>query len=75
MSSNSKIELDEVRWLVWLFLGLTFWLASGHARQGEFVVREPVRCSHCGSVVRIVLVLNVNCHALIEHSVPYLDSG
>ncbi len=30
MSPNSRIRLDEVRWLVWLFLGWTFWLASGH---------------------------------------------
>ena len=25
MSSNSKVSLDEVKWLVWLFLGWTFW--------------------------------------------------
>ena len=29
MSPNSKVSLDEVKWLVWLFLGSTFWLASG----------------------------------------------
>ena len=35
MSSNSKVSLDEVKWLVWLFLGWTFWLASGHAPQRD----------------------------------------
>jgi hypothetical protein len=43
--------------------------------QTEPVVREPVRCANCGSVMRIVAVVNVNCRVLIEHSVDYLDSG
>ena len=33
MSPNSKLAVDEVKWLVWLFLGWTFWLGSGHAPQ------------------------------------------
>ena len=35
MSSNSEVSSDEVKWLVWLFLGWTFWLASGHAPQRQ----------------------------------------
>ncbi len=75
MNSGSKIDIEEVRWLVWLFLGWTFWLASGHAPQQEPVQREPVRCAECGSAMRIVDVVHVNCRALIEHGVAYLDSG
>jgi hypothetical protein len=75
MSSNSKIELDETRWLVWLYLGWTFWLASGHTPQPKPTEREPVRCAACGSVMRIVAVVNVDCRVLIEHSIAYLDSG
>jgi len=75
MSSNAKIDLDEVRWLVWLFLGWTFWLASGHAPQEEPIERKPLRCAKCGGTMRIVEIVNVNCRALIEHSTDYLDSG
>jgi hypothetical protein len=75
MHSNSRIDLDEVKWLVWLFLGWTFWLASGHAPQEEPVEREPVRCAECGGTMRIVEIVNENCRALVEHSVAYLDSG
>jgi hypothetical protein len=75
MHSRSKIDIEEVRWLVWLFLGWTFWLASGHAPQEEPVERPPVRCAQCGGAMRIVEVVNENCRALVEHSVAYLDSG
>ncbi len=64
MSSNSKQGLDEVRWLVWLFLGWTYWLASGHAPQSESIEREQVRCACCGEVMRIVGVTHVNCRCV-----------
>ena len=41
MSSNSEVGLDEVKWLVWLFLGWTFWLASSATRHN--VSRCPNR--------------------------------
>ncbi len=75
MHSGSKIHIEEVRWLVWLFLGWTFWLASGHAPQEEPIEGAAVRCAECGSTMRIVEVVHVNCRALIEHGVAYLDSG
>jgi hypothetical protein len=75
MSSNSKIALDEVSWLVWLFLGWTYWLASGYVPQQAPVQRQPVRCAACGGEMQIVGVINADCRALIEHSVGYLDSG
>lgn len=75
MSSNSKVSLDEVQWLVWLYLGWTYWLASGYAPQPESLPRQPVRCAACGGEMRIVGVVNTSCCALIEHSVDFLDSG
>jgi hypothetical protein len=75
MSSNSKVSLDEVQWLVWLYLGWTYWLASGYAPQPKPLHRQPVRCAACGGEMRIVSVTNTNCRALIEHSVDFLDSG
>jgi hypothetical protein len=75
MSSNSRVKLDEVKWLVWFYLGWRFWLASGHAPQQEPTEREPVRCAACGGEMRIVAIVNENCRVLVEHSVAYLDSG
>lgn len=75
MHPNCRIDVDEVRWLVWLFLGWTFWLGSGHAPQDDRVESEPVRCAGCGSAMRIVDVVHENCRTLVEHCLPYLDSG
>ncbi len=75
MSPNSKIHLDEVRWLVWLLLGWTFWLASGHASQAKLADREQVRCAECGGEMQIVAIVHWNCRVLVEHSIAYLDSG
>ena len=33
MASNSRMTRDRVKWLAWLFLGWTYWLASGVAPQ------------------------------------------
>ena len=74
MSSNSRVDLDMVKWLVWLFLGWTYWLGSGHAPQ-EKVEPEPFRCAACGGPMKIISVVNVDCRVLVEHSLDYLDSG
>ena len=76
MSANSKLTFDSLRWLVWLFLGWTFWLGSGHAPQPEKLPqRERPQCPCCGGPLWIVDVVNVNCRALVEHSQSYLDSS
>jgi hypothetical protein len=75
MNSSSAIDLEEVRWLVWVFLGWTFWLASGYVPQEQPLERPGIRCAKCGGPMRIVDVVNDNCRALVEHSVGYLDSG
>jgi len=75
MSPNSRIKLDEVRWLVWLFLGWTYWLASGHAPQ-EPPHRKPiVGCPACGGPMRVVGVSYQPITTLPEHAIAYLDSG
>ena len=35
MASNSRTTRDRVKWLVWLFLGWTYWLGSGVAPQPD----------------------------------------
>ncbi len=29
MSPNNKLQLEDVRWLIWLWRGWTYWLGSG----------------------------------------------
>tara|TARA_R110002073_G_scaffold88981_2_gene210887 strand:- start:1906 stop:2118 length:213 start_codon:yes stop_codon:yes gene_type:complete len=47
MSPDSKTKLDQVHWLVWLILGWTFWLTSGHASK-EKPPPQPLYYSDCG---------------------------
>jgi hypothetical protein len=75
MSPNSRIKFDEAKWLVWLFLGWTYWLASGHAPQETPHETPPVRCEQCGSEMHIVEVSFKPVRVLPEHAVGYLDSG
>jgi len=84
MSSNSKITLESVKWLVWLFLGWTYWLGSGHAPPPVRRPASPVRCAECGGAMRMVSItfdaLPASClaggpGALPEHAIKYLDSG
>ncbi|MFT7640861.1 MAG: hypothetical protein ACI9G1_002605, partial [Pirellulaceae bacterium] len=71
---NAKIKLTEVKWLVWLYLGWTFWLASGHSPQDERL-RAPLRCAECGGEMRVV---NVTYDAVVipkDNGLTYFDSG
>lgn len=76
MSSNSKVSLDEVKWLVWLSLGWTFWLGSGHAPQ-ENRLTTPLLCSACGGEMKVVGVTYdpINPIHLNDRALAYFDSG
>lgn len=75
MHSHSKIGVEEVQWLVWLFLGWAYWLGSGHVPPEKRPKREPFRCRDCGGAMRIVAVEHEDCCALVQHSLDYRDSG
>ena len=77
MNPSSQLALDEVKWLVWLFLGWTYWLGSGHAPQ-EPPLTTPLRCVACGGVMRVVEVTFQSLQErgiLPDHSSAYFDSG
>ena len=74
MSPNSRIDLDEVRWLACLALGLMFVLAIRRP-ESDALPAEPTRCRRCGGEMRILGIVFDNCRTLVEHSLPYLDSG
>jgi Putative transposase/Transposase zinc-binding domain len=75
MSPHSRIGLDEVKWLVWLLLGWTFHLASGHAPQAAPAELGAVRCAECGGKMQIVAIFSAAWGVLPEHAIAYLDSG
>lgn len=75
MSSHSKVSVAQVRWLVWLFLGWTYWLASGHAPHEILHQARDLRCARCGSRMRVVCISFQSLGALSEHALAYLDSG
>lgn len=75
MSPNSNIHLDAVKWLVWLFLGWTFWLASGHAPQEHPDPPSPLRCGACGGEMRVVEVTYTPRVALSDPDLAYFDSS
>lgn len=74
MSPNSKVSLDEVKWLVWLFLGWTFWLASGYSPQAK-PLTATLRCGHCGGEMKVIGV-SYESIVLPSDAIPaYFDSG
>lgn len=75
MGSNCKTSLDEVRWLVWLFLGWVYWLASGHAPQVAAEPRPAPICPACGGAMHRAYMVHHDVRALVEFSRAYQDSG
>ncbi len=75
MSSNSKVSLEEVNWLAWMFLGWTFWLAIGHVPRKPPRQASVLRCTMCGGQMKVVHVTYDSTEVLSEHALAYLDSG
>jgi hypothetical protein len=75
MSANCRVSLEEVKWLVWLFFGWTFWLARGHAPQDPPLSKPAMRCAACGAEMHVVRITFEPVGVLGEHALAYLDSG
>ena len=74
-SGKQKVRLDEVRWLVTLFLGWVYWLASRHAPQPVAKKPATLRCAACGQPMRVVDITHQPKFLISEHSLAYFDSG
>ncbi len=77
MGANHRISLDEVRWLVTIFLGWVYWLASGYApqEQSELAAPPPPKCPVCGGPMRRVQVVLHDVQTLVGLSNAYWDSS
>lgn len=76
MGANTKLSLEHVQMLVWLFLGWTYWLGSGHAPQ-EQPLKAPLLCVDCGGEMRVIAVTYAPIAAsqLSPQGLTYNDSG
>ena len=75
MSANSSLKLDEVQWLVWLYLGWTYWLASGHAPQPK-PLTAPLHCAACGGEMKLVgMTYTAMAIDDADKALAYFDSG
>jgi hypothetical protein len=63
MSPNNKLQLKDVRWLVWLWLGWTYWLGSAMF-QPEPPKSKPPKCGDCGGQLELIAMTNAD-HKLI----------
>lgn len=63
MSSNNKLKREDVRWLVWLWRGWTYWLGSGRF-QPELPKPKPVQCEHCGGEMELIAMTNADQHLI-----------
>ena len=52
MSPNCKLKMENVRWLVWLYRGWTYWLGSAMF-QPEIKPRRGPVCSDCGGELEL----------------------
>lgn len=77
MSAGSKIKVEEVKWLVWIMLGWTFWLGSGYAPQAK-PLTVPMKCRVCGGSIRVIEITYTSLSSMgikPEHGLTYFDSG
>ena len=57
MSPNCKLQLANVRWLVWLYRGLTYWLGNAMF-QSKTERPIPPACRHCGGELELLAITN-----------------
>jgi hypothetical protein len=74
-NGKRRIQRDEVKWLVYVFLGWMYWLATAHAPQVTAKPPSAVRCAECGEAMHVVEVTYEPVRTLSEHGLAYLDSG
>ena len=75
MSSNSRFDIAKIRWIVWQWLGWTYWLGSGVAVPDRPPERRGPRCEHCDGELQLLVIVAADGRVLVNHGVAYLDSG
>lgn len=68
-----KIDVEEIRWLACVAMGLFFLLRFAAVERAEAL--PPLACFHCGGELKLVGVTFRNCVLLVTHCQRFLDSG
>ena len=66
MRPGSPIDIDEIRWLVCLSLGVAMLLAARGANQRIASRSSQPRCQQCGGALRVVKLVKFDCRFLLE---------
>ncbi|WP_345689824.1 IS91 family transposase, partial [Novipirellula caenicola] len=72
MSPNHRIRIEEVRWMVWLFLGWTFTLAMLARKKSHSPPAS--RCTDCGGPLSVIKITDRN-HRVIYSRGPPLEKA
>ena len=57
MSPNCKLQLENVRWLVWLWKGWTYWLGRAMFQPKAIKPAGPT-CRQCGGELELLAITN-----------------
>lgn len=69
MSPNCKLQLANVRWLVWIWKGWTFYLASRLPKH-DSPRRKPLQCPGCGAELKRILITGTNGEVIRRFDQP-----
>jgi hypothetical protein len=64
MSSNCKMQLERVRWLVWLYLGWTYWLGSAFPTPQPTPKPRPT-CKDCGGNLTLIAIVQADGRVIL----------
>ena len=73
LNRHSSLSIDDVRMLVWFFLGRNCVLAKRSV--AELPAKNPMVCTECGGELHLVEITDHRGRVLYSHPLPYLDSG
>jgi hypothetical protein len=68
-----KVDVEEIRWLACVALGLFFLLRFAPREQAEPL--PALRCGHCGGELQLMMIILADGRVLWNHRQPFLDSG
>jgi hypothetical protein len=69
MSPNCKLQLADVRWLIWLWLGWTYWLNNARV-EPEPVRRPSAKCQRCGGELELLGITDADGKWLWRRELP-----
>ncbi|MCA9164102.1 MAG: transposase [Planctomycetales bacterium] len=71
MSPNCKVQLANARWLVWLWRGRAFCLASKLAMKQEQPERKPPTCEYCRGELTLIRITGPNHNTIWRRDSPH----